>query len=58
MLPTVMQINLVVVILDCRDGLSSVEGEGGVRGDTWMGDLWFAERKANVSKKNRRPKLI
>ena len=26
--------------------MSSVEGKGGVRGDTWMGDLWFAERKA------------
>ena len=38
--------------------MSTVEGEGGVRGDTWMGDLWFAERKANVSKKNRQPKLI
>ena len=38
--------------------MSSVEGEGGVRGDTWMGDLWFAERKANVSNKNRQPKLI
>ena len=23
-----------------------------------MGDLWFAGRKANVSKKNRQPKLI
>ena len=38
--------------------MSSVEGKGGVRGDTWMGDLWFAERMANVSKKNRQPKLI
>ena len=28
-----------------------------VKGDTWMGDLWFAERKANVSEKNRQPKL-
>ena len=37
--------------------MSSVEGEGGVRGDTWMGDLWFAERKANISKINRQPKL-
>ena len=32
MLSTVMQIKLVVVILDCGDGLSSVEGEDGVRG--------------------------
>ena len=52
-----MQIKLLVVILDCGDGLSSVEGKGGVRGDTWMGDLWFAERKANVSNINRQPKL-
>ena len=37
--------------------MSSVEGKGGVRGDTWMGDMWFAERKANVSKINRQPKL-
>ena len=31
--------------------------KGGVRGDTWMGDLWFVERKANVSNINRQPKL-
>ena len=37
--------------------MSSVEGKGGVRGDPWMGDLWFAGQKANVSKKNRQPKL-
>ena len=36
----------------------SAEGEGGEKGDTWMGDLWFAERKANVSKTNRQQKLI
>ena len=33
------------------------EGEGGGKGGTWMGDLWFAERKAHVPKINREPKL-
>ena len=35
----------------------SAEGESGEKGDTWMGDLWFAERKAHVPKINREPKL-
>ena len=53
---TVMQIKLVVVILDWK-WLLVAEGDVGGKGDTWMGDLWFAELKANVPKRNREPKL-
>ena len=38
------------MLFENENDFLSAEGEGGGREDTWMGDLWFAERKAHVPK--------
>ena len=42
----------LLLLFYTRDGLSSVEGKGGVRGDIWMGAGLLSERQI------RQPKLI